>query len=136
MTVLSNNADDTLTWKSRRLHLCRCYFMNARSKGKVLTDDWLSNQAGDWTSQPHKASELLRDAEPEQEGRSISGCRPRSEGRPGLGQGWIYPSSTVQAICAPAIDILRLNRSSVERRRCFPFISALEVSDGRRDELL
>lgn len=34
------------------------------------------------------------------------------------------------------MDILRLIRSIVERRRRFPFASALEPTDGRREELL
>lgn len=54
----------------------------------VLTNDRLSNQARDRTSQPHKTGDLLRDAEGEQEGRSISGRSRKSDGRPGLGQGW------------------------------------------------
>jgi hypothetical protein len=96
----------------------------------MLTNDRLSNQARNWTSQPHKTGDLFRDAKVEQEGCSISRRSRGSDGRPGLGQGWNYPNSTVQAICAPAIDILRLIRSSVDRRRRFPFASALEPSDG------
>jgi len=58
-----------------------------------------------------------------------------SEGFPRFRQRLVYPSSTVQAIWAPAIDILMLNRSRVESRRRLPFISALETVDPRRDEL-
>jgi hypothetical protein len=70
-----NTADDTWTWRNQRLHLEEYHFVNATWKVKPalgLTNDRLRNQARDRTSQPHEASELLRDAEGKQEGCAVS----------------------------------------------------------------
>lgn len=64
--------------------LCECDVEGQACLG--LTNDRLGNQARDRTSEPHEASELLRDAEGKQEGctvSSVAGVRttPEIEGK-------------------------------------------------------
>jgi len=54
----------------RGVSLCECDVEGQACLG--LTNDWLRNQTRDRTSQPHEASELLRDAEGKQEGCAVS----------------------------------------------------------------
>lgn len=93
--------------------------------GDGRTDERLGNQPANGTRQPHQRRELLRQSQTQQERGPISirsrkhsairdtpAAKATQETKPKLKS--THPSSTVQAICAPAIEILRNIKSFVD----------------------
>ena len=85
-------------------------------KGGLLTDDRLCYQSTYRASQPDEGRQVFREAKTLQERCAI----PATIIKPTIHihRSVAYPSSTVHAICAPAIENLRVMRSHCVN--CFP----------------
>lgn len=79
---------------------------------KKHTYNGLGNETAYRPSQPYKTSKLLGQSQREQERRSITCAMLAFVG--GYLMSATYPSSTVQAIWAPAMEILSFTRSKVD----------------------
>ena len=90
----------------------------------LLTDNWLCYQPTDGTCQPDKGRQVFREAKTQEERCAISATIISAIH---IHRSIAYPSSTVHAICAPAIEILRVMRSQCVNR--FPD-GALELLES------
>ena len=80
----------------------------------LLTDDRLCYQPTDGTSQPDERRQVFREAKTQEERCAISATIMKQTIH--IHRSIAYPSSTVHAICAPAIEMLRVMRSHLVNR--------------------